>query len=153
MRVQIRPAAASDIESMKGRFRRADIDELWAAAHKTPEECLEEGMVSSPLCWTGTVEGLPVAMFGASPACLIGGIGVPWMVGTNELASCARPMIEMARPVVDRMLMTFGHLVNYVDARNDKAIRWLKHLGFEFKGAEPYGLENLPFFRFEMRRG
>ena len=38
-----------------------------------------------------------------------------------------------------------------VDARNARAIRWLRWLGFRIHPAEAHGIQGLPFHRFEMR--
>jgi hypothetical protein len=152
MRFEILPAEASHITAMQGRWRPEDVAELWASAHRTPEEALARGMSASPLCWTACVGTLPVAMFGVSPAAMIGGIGCPWMVGTVELDRYAYRIMRQCRPLLARMLLTFEHLVNFVDARNTRAIRWLVALGFQFSPAAPHGVEGLPFYRFEMRR-
>ena len=146
------PAEASHIQAMEGRFRPADIAELWASSHSTPESCLMTGLQISPLCWTALFDGAPVAMFGVSPAAMLGGIGCPWMVGTTELDRHAYTIMRHCREPLARMLESFGHLVNFVDARNTKAIRWLKRLGFQFQGAEPHGVEGLLFHRFDMWR-
>ena len=152
MRVEILPAEASHIVAMQGRFRPADIAELWAAAHRTPEECLRLGLESSVLAWTAFFDGVPVAMLGVTPAALVAAIGCPWMVGTVELDRQAYAIMRHCRGPLVRMLRTFPHLVNFVDARNTRAIRWLQVLGFEFSPAAPHGIEGLPFHRFEMRR-
>lgn len=151
MRVEIVPAEASHVQAMAGRFRQADVDELWASSHSTPEECCLGGMAVSPLCWTAFFDGIPVAMFGVAPAVLLGGYGLPWMVGTVELDRHAYTIMRHCRGPLGRMLGAFGHLVNFVDARNTKAIRWLKRLGFQFGPAQPHGVEGLPFYRFVMR--
>ena len=150
MRVEIVPAEVSHVQAMAGRFRPADVDELWAAAHRTPEACCELGLAVSPLCWTALFDGTPVAMFGVSPAALIGGVGCPWMVGTVELDRHAYTIMRHCGGPLARMQEAFRHLVNFVDARNTKAIRWLKRLGFVFGPAEPHGVDGLPFYRFEM---
>ncbi len=51
------------------------------------------------------------------------------------------------------MLDLFPHLQNYVDARNEISIRWLKWLGFRFDPKPvPYGIWGLPFLRFQMEK-
>jgi len=152
MRFEILPAEASHITSMQGRWRPEDVAELWAVAHRTPEACLEGGLAVSPICWTATWQGRPMAMFGVSPAAMIGGVGCPWMVGTVDLDRHSYAIMRQCRPLLARMLEVFPHLVNFVDIRNVRAIRWLRALGFTFDPAAPHGAEGLPFFRFEMRR-
>lgn len=150
MLLEIVPAEASHVELMKGRFRPADIEELWAAAHKSPEECILGGIEVSPLCWTALFDGSPSAVFGVAPQSMLGGAGSPWMVGTVDLDRHAYTVMRHTGSCIAAMLLCFPRLSNFVDARNTKAIAWLKRLGFRFHDAEPHGLEGLPFYRFEM---
>ena len=39
----------------------------------------------------------------------------------------------------DECISEVGPLHNYVYAKNDASIKWLKHLGFEVMQPEPYG--------------
>jgi hypothetical protein len=150
VRIDFVEPEAAHVEAMAGRFRPADIAEVWAVSHKSPEQAILDGIPLSPLCWTVLIDGVPVAVLGVSTASLLGGLGHPWMLGTTDLDHHAYQLVRKARPIVAVMLGTFGHLVNFVDARNTKAIAWLKRLGFRFSEAEPYGVDGLPFYRFEM---
>jgi len=49
-------------------------------------------------------------------------------------------------------LAGYSHLENWVDARNTKAINWLRWLGFTVHDPVPFGVAGLPFHRFDMRR-
>ena len=56
---------------------------------------------------------------------------------------------KCTRQWVDDMNERYQMLFNYVDARNEVTIRWLKHLKFEFpKLIEDYGFEKIPFYLF-----
>lgn len=150
MDLQIVPAEVSHLEAMAGRWRQADIDELWAAGHHTPEECVKVGIEHSPMAWTAFLDGVPVAVFGVSTPPLLSSTGIPWMVGTVELDRHGSLLLKQGREKVGLMLTQFKRLMNFVDARNTKAIRWLKRLGFKFGEAQPYGAEGLPFYLFTM---
>jgi hypothetical protein len=43
-------------------------------------------------------------------------------------------------------------VVNYVDARNVRAVKWFKWLGFEVSEPEPFGLNGELFHRFTNAR-
>lgn len=94
----------------------------------------------------------PVCMFGVTPIDILGGVGSPWLLGTDEVKKYANTFLRLNKSYVAKMLELFPYLQNYVDTRNEISIRWLKWLGFKF-GPEPipYGIWNLPFFRFSMR--
>lgn len=144
-------ADLAHIERMLPIIRQADIEELWASNHVSPAYALTHGIRCSSAAWTGMVDGQPVCVFGVAPASLLGSIGVPWMVGTYEIDRHAKAFLRRNKAYVERMSALYNYLVNYVDARNTRAIAWLKWLGFTLNEAQPYGVEGLPFHRFEMR--
>ena len=134
------------IPGIASRVRKADADEFWASTGMTAEQTIVLGAHTG--AHVGMADGVPFCVFGVSQASLIGSVGIPWMVGTVELDHHAYGFLKHCRPVVDRWADRFDLLVNYVDARNTRAIRWLKWLGFEFGEPEPYGWLGMPFIRF-----
>lgn len=74
--------------------------------------------------------------------------GIPWMLATPRAEEFTRDFIIEGRRWVGEMLERYGHLVNYVDARNTKSIRWLRKLGFRIHEPEPFGVQQLPFHKF-----
>jgi hypothetical protein len=145
------PARLEHVEPMLSIIRQADIDELWAANRVSPAYALRRGIACSTLSWTGTVDDRPVCIFGVAPASLLGSVGVPWMIGTQEIDSHAKAFLRRNKAYVERMSELYNYLVNFVDARNTRAIGWLKWLGFTILEAQPHGPDGLPFHRFEMR--
>lgn len=130
--------------------RQADIDEVAAASGGTIAEALAEGLARSSRCWTGFADDQPICMFGVSSVPDWAGIGVPWMLGTNAVEVHAWGFLKRARGVLDQMRAEFPVLLNYVDARNATAMRWLRWMGFTIHDPEPYGELGLPFHRFTM---
>jgi ribosomal protein S18 acetylase RimI-like enzyme len=86
--------------------------------------------------WTGTglIDGVPVCMFGVAPIDMLAGLGQPWLVTTNAVARHERVFLRRCRPVVAAMLDSYPRLTNIVHADNVRAIKWLRWLGFKFKG-------------------
>lgn len=91
-------------------------------------------------------------MFGVAPASLVGGLGVPWMIGTDAIERYQFTFLRHCRPCVDQMRLLYDTLVNWVDDRNVVAQRWLRWLGFHVEQPEPYGPDGIPFRRFTWRR-
>lgn len=154
MRVQIVPAEDWHVEAIAADAREADVRELWEGCRTSPKWAMRRGMASTREPLTGLVDGVPVAMFGCSPYSLLGGIGVPWMVGSNGLKSwqAQKALLRQARVVVEAWREMFPALMfNAVDVRNTSAIRWLGWLGFEMGDIVPYGPDGIPFQVFLMR--
>ncbi len=70
-------------------------------------------------------------MMGVSPRSMIEGVGVPWMLGTERVYDHGRDLVRYAPAIVGEMHATFDVLENLVSADNARAIRFLRHVGFE----------------------
>ena len=88
-------------------------------------------------------------IFGVSPRSRISPVGVPWMLSV-DLRRYARQLLQDSPGYIAQMLEGFTKLSNHVDARNTASIRYLRHVGFSIHPAEAYGIDNLPFHRFDM---
>lgn len=144
----IREAAQDDIACIAARARPADAAEM-AALGKTVASAMESGLKVSDWAMTGTLDGVPVCMFGVAPVSLLNGIGAPWMLAAEPLEAAQKTFLKLCRPVVSEMARCYPRLINVVDERNTTAIRWLRWLGFRFDmpallvGGHPF----LPFRR------
>ncbi len=152
MKAEIVTAQVGHIISISDHVRDADRQEFWAATYSSPAEVMVRGLRISDKAWTGLIDDVPVCMFGVASAGLLGGVGRPWMVGTDHLDRHALLFLKRCRKVVAGMLALFPILENYVDCRNVRAIQWLKWLGFEMHEVTTVGVLSVPFIRFEMRR-
>lgn len=152
MRAEIVPATREHVSQISELVRNADRTEMFAIACLTPAQVMLMGLEISDFARTGLIDGKPVCMFGVAPASLMGGVGRPWLVGTESLDDNAIIFLRRCRDGVKEMLSLYSTLENYVDARNRRAIAWLRWLKFTICEQEPMGPFNVPFHRFEMRR-
>lgn len=151
MRAELVPAQVEHIEAIAARARPQDVAELWAVARTTPAEAMTRGLAGSADACTALLGGAPVAMFGATPYSILGGIGTPWMVGTTDLRrwSAQKELLRVAAPAVAQMQARFPALLfNVVDQRNTAAQRWLRWLGFVLIDPVPVGPDGLAFIPF-----
>lgn len=148
----VRTSNELDIDLMKNRLRRSDIDEVWASHHHTPEEALRLSFEMSTLCLTVDIKGMPVAMFGIAPQTLLSDRANVWFLATDGILKVRKSFVKQCRKFIDVMLKEYPILENYVDARNKLSIRWLKWCGAEIEEAKPIGAEKLPFHHFSFRR-
>lgn len=146
----IRRMVAADAAAIDCCARPADREEMLACAGQTVEDALREGLSKSLRAWVIESDGLPLAAVGDTMAGI--GLGVPWMVTTEHIASNPRGFLRASRAILGDMLMRHQMLINYVDARNAAAIRWLQWLGFAIGEPVPYGAQQLPFRQFTMIR-
>lgn len=147
----IRAMRVDDIPRIAACARAADVDEMLACAGATIEQALQLGLEHSLRAWVIEHDGLPLAAAGDTMAGI--GVGVPWMVTTDYVETHARGFLRASKALLQEMLQRHHMLVNYVDARNTAAIRWLLWLGVSMDEAAPYGVAGLPFRKFTLIRG
>jgi len=149
--VTFEPVTAADIEELVANMRQADRDEIAASGTPDPEEAITFSCASSSWCRAVRFDGKLACIFGVGCVSLLTGTGAPWLLGTDVITKNQRAFIKHSRPYIRRMLQTYPRLVNMVDARNTRAIRWLERMGFKLYGPTPTGVQGLPFHPFEMR--
>ena len=152
VRYEIVPVTANHIAELLADPRPADVAEFLAASGEGPDVVLARAVAISPECWAVLADGQVLGIFGVAPISMLSGRGAPWLVGTPILDRYARGFIRLNREFLPRMLAGYSHLENWVDARNTRAINWLRWLGFTVHDPVPFGVAGLPFHRFDMRR-
>lgn len=151
VRAEVMPATLAHAREAAENLRQADRDELWAASRSTPWNALRNGVTASTRAWAGLVDDEVACLFGVAPQSLASGTGMAWMLATPLIEEHQVLFLRRCRPVVAEMGRGYAYLHNHVDARNEKAIRWLRWLGFTIHDPAPYGALGLPFHHFEMR--
>lgn len=135
------------------KMRQADRDECMAGCGLGPYEVLQRSIAASPLAWT-VLEGTePVAMFGVSQRALLSSTGIPWFLGAEGMERAGSLLPRFSRQVVQAWLTRYDRLENWVDARYEKSVRWLRWIGFTVEEPLPWGVAGLPFHHFWMERG
>lgn len=148
-KMRYREATQADIEALVPRLRQTDIDECEALFGRgTTLDVTLHGLRPDGVAFVAVRDGMTVAVFGLCPG-EWPGYGVPWMVGTNELDKCGRELMAEARNCLKVWHRFYPTLMNVVDARNTKSIRWLKRLGFTVRNPIPMGVDGLPFHPFD----
>ena len=148
MRYEIVPATWQLARQLVPVMRGVDVQEAWAAAHLSPEEAILRSLEASPNPKVGLVDGEVTCVFGVGEWSAIGLLGVPWLLTAESMPRHARKLLVGSRAYVDEMKRRYLVLTNHVDARNQKAVRWLRWLEFEIGPAKPFGFDKLLFHRF-----
>ncbi|MDA0798710.1 MAG: hypothetical protein O2884_08580 [Chloroflexi bacterium] len=148
------PAASDLAVDLASRLRKADREEVWASHRLAPVDAVMDAVLRSRDPSMGTVDGVPVIVFGDAPDTPIGTSTSPWMLATDELERHARTFLLLSRVFLHELTddCGFRYLHNYVDARNLISIRWLRWLGFTVYPAAPFGVDGQPFHYFDMTR-
>lgn len=151
VKILVRSVEPGDAEELAPRLRQADLDEIEAAGYPDPFKALRESAACSTHAWTVEVDDEVAVMFGVVPVSMVGGVGCPWMLGSDAVVRNAGAFIKRSLVYIPIMLEAYPHLFNVVDVRNTKAIRWLKRAGFTLLDPISHGPYNMQFHPFEMK--
>lgn len=151
--VEVGEVTAEALDYLAAHLRQQDRDEIAAAGLGDLRQALQLSVRMSQWTHLARVNGRPAAVFGlGKTGTLLAPVGIPWLLGTDDVRRHARVLQRMARDYIPRMLGEYPHLMNAVHVRNTVSIAWLKRLGFTFSPPFQNPWTGEPFHFFEMRR-
>ncbi len=141
------------VEALVGKLRQADIDEIAASTGGDPDEILRRSWNNSKIRYAIMWKGEVVGVFGVAPLWLSSMVGIVWMMGSDRVSEISLSMVRLGREFIEKMMDEYPVLCNWVDARNELSIKWLKKVGFEVsdKVSAVWG-GDVPFHFFEIGR-
>jgi hypothetical protein len=149
-KVTLRKAVFEDTDRLIKLMRADDVRELTATCgHDRIGDPVRWAVGIDPDTLCAEVDGELVGLFGFLPAL---GYAIPWLLATPLLDKYPLTLCHQARIHVSAALAKHKRLVNFVDARNTRSIRWLRSLGFEIHPAVAFGALRMPFHKFTMGR-
>ncbi len=149
---EVVPATIEHAIIIAEKMRQEDKDELWVAVHLRPFEGVMKLMMGSRDPKVGLVDGEVVCVWGVVRPFVLSDTGYPWMLATPAIFKNPLGILRRIKEQFDLIKERYELLENYGDVRNEHAHRWMKWLGFKRFSAVPWGVEQLPFYRFEIRR-
>jgi PAS domain-containing protein len=144
------PATYDLGDEIAERLRELDRRELECTAPgRSARDNMRDAIaLSDGNAMVALADGEPIAALGVSPHYLLDE-GIPWMLGTDEVAKHPRDLVCWARQKTAEWLEVFPVLMNEVWTGNKPSITFLRHAGFTF--AKPrqnmYGAEMALFFK------
>jgi hypothetical protein len=134
--------------AISSNLRQGDLDEITATTELDPLSCLTASVMVSDMCWIIFDGNIPITVFGCSPSGCENS-GIVWMMGTPRMDEVALRLGRISHHCLNLMHERYACLWNYIDARNEKSMRWLSWTGFEIIDIHPeHGREQRPFFTF-----
>lgn len=141
--------AGAWIDHLTDHLRQSDLDEIRAMHGSSPRDAVLTSLqISSHAYMVLDKSGIPVAVFGAAPHPLPG-VGVVWMVGTDDIAKLGFSIARKTRPYFDTLNDAYHILWNYIDDRNKLSMKWLRWGAFRLIAEKPeFGPERRTFHIF-----
>lgn len=150
--IEIRDATAIDALKLSKVLRPADRAEIAALGHSDAYKAMCQGISRSTQAKAVYIQGEIAIIFGLSPVSALGGVALVWALASPLVEKHLRPMLVLGAVVLTAMLELFPVLRNVVDARNTRAIRWLRHMGAEFFEPVQVPPEGFTFIPFTIRK-
>lgn len=145
-------------KEMKDEILKLDIRELEKielealGEGKSAKEMLEESLDVSLHTWVGVEDNKVVAVGGVSLHPIEEGIGIPWLLSTDEfMQKYLFTINSLTLSLIEHSFNTLGLylLTNRVSINNRPSTKWLKYIGFEFM-EQPKLIEGVWFDTFYM---
>ncbi len=155
MTPELRQASWGDVAEVAANLREADRAEVAAARGsdvavlRVARECW---LASRDTSYAWRLGDQAACIFGVEVPTLLGGDARPWMLMTDAVAGQPVAFLRGSRRILGLWTQVFPRMSNYVDARNEAAVRWVEWLGFVVHSAESFGPYGLPFRKFELEK-
>ena len=144
------PTELSHMEELSHTMRSADVRECWAANHYAPYDALKHSIYHTNRPLTGLYTGKVMCIWGVGKIAYLSKEGIPWMLTSNLVDIHYREFLRQGRGLIEDMKKEAVILINMVDTRNRKSIKWLKWLGFTIHPSVPFGPDDMLFHPFIM---
>lgn len=123
--------------------------EISASIGGSPEDAVVLSLALSPRSWAWLRGDTVVAIFGVGGDPRRPGVGVPWLLASDEVEDHKVFFVRQSRRFVEEMLAAYPYLENHVDCRHTASIQWLSWCGFALAEVLPFhGIQRMPFIRF-----
>lgn len=151
-----RPIVAQDVVVLSTTMREDDVAEL-EALELTPTEALLTSWGRSTMSASMVLGGELAAMLGVWPvAAAATALGEEvwgiWLLSGEPVNRHKESFMQASVAILRALVQRYGTLVQMVDARYTKSVRWGQRLGFEVFPAVPYGPRGMPFHPVRIRR-
>ena len=135
------------IQKLYKNIRRLDHQEVTAASGDVLAT-IYKSVAMSEQSYAVSVGDELLYIIGIVRPTMLGGIGIPWLLGTNAIKRNKKAFLRSSYALLKQTKQRYTRLENHVDARNTDSIKWLIFMGFELEDARPFGREQKPFHRF-----
>ena len=149
-------AKIDDCKELADNMRQAEIDEVMTSGAQSPYQAVKRSFELSLFAVSAfngkngnkiaTVFGIAVDNYFASAAKV-------WMLTSNEINNVSvRTVLKASKHWINKILVFYPMLYNFVDSRHVKSIKWLEVCGAYIDFEKPIQCDGIDFYYFELRR-
>lgn len=147
MRQRWKPASRSDVADIVGRLRQEDVEECMAFTGVPPAIHFAD-YIPGQADVIYNSDGVNVALAGTSDV-HYEAVGQIWMMATPDLENHQMEFLKNCKRYINEQHEKFPILFNWVHAKNEVHLKWLRWCGFQFLSRkESFGAGREPFYEF-----
>ena len=115
-----------DISKLVDAIREDDAAEVDALSAKSLEISIRDSVKGSEEAWTATFNGEVLCIFGIAKFNLLSEEACPWLMTARGIEKHRKAFLTGTKVTLDYWKARYPVLINYVDARYTRALRWAK---------------------------
>lgn len=150
--LQVIPVTPEHVAELAAHMRPGDAAEVLASGGYSPLDAIEASIRVSQASMAVVMDGQLAAIFGVFDLPGQKDCALAWCL-TSTVVDRKKMRFAIASQALLQYLFTrYTHIVNAIDARYEKALRWARWLGADVRPAIPFGLHGEPFHPVVFRR-
>lgn len=146
--VQIVPYEKAHGEFIAANMRALDRREIFQLAALTSWNAIEMSTATADRVHTAMIDGEPGAIWGINRKSIFSDIGVPWLLATDAIEKPVRRVLAESVRYFKAFEELYEYQENWVLTEHEKAVKWLRWLGFEMEEPAPFGPFGVSCIRF-----
>lgn len=146
-------AKIEDCRELAENMRQAEIDEVMTSGAKSAYQAVKSSFDLSSFSTSLFYKDKIVLMFGVVPVNFLGSKAKVWMLTSNEIGNInVKTFLKASKYWINRLLLIYPTLYNFVDARHTKSVKWLEVCGAYIDFENPVKCNEVAFYYFELKR-
>lgn len=147
-KASVRMSLPDDCTKLSPNLRLADRREVIACSGKDVSTGLKLAQDGSDKCWTVTLEGEPIALFGYVQSTVNSSANI-WLLGSDKIKTIKWQFLRESRKWLKQIVSDFDRVWAIADVRNSAHRDWYEWLGFKVTTTVDWGPFKLPFYHIE----
>ncbi len=153
--VRFEPATLVHADELSRNLRPEDAAEVIAATGRELAPVLVDSVEMSTWAIAVFFDDQLACIWGVAPlpdGSVNARVGAVWMLTSPVVERYAKTFWRLCCWAVRLLTEEWDVLVNAIDVRHSKALRWARRLGFRLEAPAPFGAAGLDFCRFVLRK-
>lgn len=134
-------------------MREGDVQEVRASGDQSPFEALKFSLEKSKCACALFADDKILCIWGVVEKDGYPGVASPWILSSVHVDTFPILFYKESVRIIAGLRARYRVIVNMIDARYEKSVKFYRKLGFDISDPVPYGIFGLPFHVAKMTGG